>query len=120
METKGAKGFTLVELMIVICIVGILSAIAMIQYGSYREKSFVSTMYADVQSVRTSQEAYFAQHNNYTAGTSDLTGFGFRSYHKGNGGAITIGAGSYIITVTSTNTAKTVTYDSSLGTTVTN
>ena len=54
------KGFTLIELMIVIAIIGILAAIAIPQFTNYRTKSYNSAAQADIRNSRTVLEAYFA------------------------------------------------------------
>ncbi len=66
LRRKKEGGFTLVELMIVIAIIGILAAIAIPQFAAYRERGFISSMQADVSAVRTAEEAYFADTNNNT------------------------------------------------------
>ena len=59
-KKKGEKGFTLIELMIVIAIIGILAAIAIPQFSAYRSRAFVAATKADVKNCYTATQVYIA------------------------------------------------------------
>jgi len=66
---KYSQGFTLVELMIVVAIIGILSMIAIPTYNNYINTTCLSTAGANLQTLRTFEENYNIEFGNYLAGT---------------------------------------------------
>ena len=57
---KNRKGFTLIELMIVIAIIGILAAIAIPNFISYRNKTFCSAAESDANALAGALADYFS------------------------------------------------------------
>ena len=70
---KDAEGFTLVELMIVVAIIGILAAIAIPQFAAYRIRGFNASALSDVKNLQVSQAAFFADHQVYASTTAAPT-----------------------------------------------
>jgi type IV pilus assembly protein PilA len=62
---NNQKGFTLIELMIVVAIIGILAAIAIPNFLNYQLKSKTAEAKTNIGAIRTSQEAYKAEHDQF-------------------------------------------------------
>ena len=69
---KEQEGFTLIELMIVIAIIGILAAIAIPQFSAYRKRAYNSAAQSDLKNFATAQEAYFVDEQTYCNTESTL------------------------------------------------
>ena len=77
---KNQKGFTLIELMIVIAIIGILAAIAIPQFSAYRKRSYDSSAQSDLRNAATAQEAFFVDNSRYCTTDTLLAGATYGLY----------------------------------------
>jgi type IV pilus assembly protein PilA len=59
-KKRNQKGFTLVELLVVVAIIGILAAIAIPQYNQYRSRAFIASMKSDAKNLYTAVQAWIA------------------------------------------------------------
>lgn len=85
------RGVTLMELMIVVVIVGILTAVAYPSYRQYVEKAKRNEAKAALLQIATMQERFYLQNNTYTG---DMTNLGFAA-----AGNVPSDSGAYIIDV---------------------
>jgi type IV pilus assembly protein PilA len=103
------EGFTLIELMIVIAIIGILAAIAIPQFSAYRTRSYNSAAEADIRNAATAQEAYYVDNQTYKQDPLGLIGSNYGFYTTANVN-VTGGAGATQYTMTALHSSGNKTY----------
>lgn len=67
MKSRRREGFTLVELMVSVAIVGILAAIAIPVFSRHVKEATISEATANIQGILEAQEAYFTRYHRYTS-----------------------------------------------------
>jgi prepilin-type N-terminal cleavage/methylation domain-containing protein len=69
---KKVRGFTIVELLIVIVVIAILASIVIVSYNGAQIKSQQAKIQSDLTNVRQLVENYFAQHGSYPVTATNL------------------------------------------------
>ena len=69
---RSEEGFTLMELLVVIFIIGVLLAIAIPSYLKFKDRANTSAAAANVRAAVPGVEAYSADHNGYSGLTSAI------------------------------------------------
>ena len=111
-----AKGFSLIELLVVVAIIGLLAVIAIPQFISYRARGIDSQMKGDLKNAALAMESYFAENKTYPTSLAAIVNVGFT---QTAGVALTIDVttpSSFRITASKpSGTQATFTYDSTTG-----
>jgi len=74
MQTRHAKGFTLVEIMIVVVIIGLLAAMAIPAFQKVRQSSQDKTVLNNARQLSAAADQYFLENGVTTVASAGLVG----------------------------------------------
>lgn len=122
MKKRSKKGFTLIELIVVIAIVGILAAILIPQFTGFQDKARATQAVVEAKQVATAIDSIYAEKGAYTTVAADVyplafgaaaapTGSRFSAGPDANGGftwEVTVGGKKYSAGRTATGKVEAV------------
>ena len=106
MEKNQDKGFTLVELLIVIVILGILATVTVFAVRGITDKGKDNACQIEAKTIETAAEAYYAQEGNDPGGITTLATLGFLKDDPSTDWQYVAGYGTASAYVTPSTTGK--------------
>ncbi len=94
--TRNSKGFTLVEIMIVVAIIGLLAAIAVPNFVQARTQARTNTCINNLRLIQAAIDQWAIENN--VAETATVTAANIQPYFKGNAIPAEPTGGSYTVT----------------------
>ena len=67
-----SRGFTLIEMMMVVVIIGILVTVLIHRFANTKEKALVTTMKSDLRNLAAAEEAYYYDYASYTTALAGM------------------------------------------------
>jgi prepilin-type N-terminal cleavage/methylation domain-containing protein len=115
-QTSANAGFTLLELIVVVAVIGALAAIAIQQFQLHRARAIDASMRSDLKNAAMAMEAYYGEFLTYPNTEASILLVGYR---KTNGVTLTINLtspSSFTITAArQSGSQPSFTFDSSTG-----
>ncbi len=71
-HNKNRSGFTLIEMLVVVAIIGLLSSVVVVGLGSARQNARDARRISDLRQIQNALEVYYSSNNAYPAALTDL------------------------------------------------
>jgi prepilin-type N-terminal cleavage/methylation domain-containing protein len=114
---KTNSGFTLIEILLVVAIIGLLAAIAVPQFIAYRTRAIDMQMKNDLKNAAMAMESYFAEFKIYPASVGSVSSAGYRQTNGINLVISVTSPSSFTLTASTPNGSQpSFTYNSVTGT----
>lgn len=69
---SSRRGFTLIEILLVMLVLAVLASIAIGRYRDAKARGYKANMVSDLGELRIAQEGYWAEHQSYSTDTTQL------------------------------------------------
>jgi prepilin-type N-terminal cleavage/methylation domain-containing protein len=66
------SGFTLIELVVVVTIIGILASLSVVRFGNTKQRAIEAKMRTDLRTLSTQQEAHFIDNESFSTSSQTL------------------------------------------------
>ena len=73
------RGFTLVEVLLIIAIIGLLAVIGIPQFITYRSRAIDAQLKSDLRNAAVAVESYFTKRSVYPASIAEIENYGFQA-----------------------------------------
>ena len=109
-------GFSLLEVLLVVGVIGLLAAIAIPQFMSYRSEAIDAQLKSDLRNAAVAIESYYAKKNVLPASIAETAGYGFQSTAGVTLSLLLVSPTAYQLTASKSGGSQpSFTYDSTTG-----
>ena len=88
-RTQPTRGFTIIELLAVVAIIGLLATIAIPRFSQTKGRALVASMESDLRNLATTQETFYASHQTYASGVGSTESAAVAAFTPSEGNLVT-------------------------------